>query len=159
VIFERVFAIGREEFDQLAPLWLGEACTYSYMLESPGDIEESEEQGAYSCAFSVLVPAETCDDTVAVAFVLDLQHDAFIRLVGAGDIFCHDSIEASAFEATKPVHGDIFLIRCGCHVNWGFCGGEQLFQFSTPDVKWFFAKVSIGLAEQVEEYYGGRDLI
>ena len=45
-----------------------------------------------------LMPAKSGDHAVTIAFVLDLEHDALVGLVGSGNRFCDNAIEASTFD-------------------------------------------------------------
>ena len=81
MIGEVVGAVGREEPDQLLPLRGGEAAADADVLQRAGVVVEAEQERADGRPLAALVPAEAGDDAVAFALVLDLEHDALVRLV------------------------------------------------------------------------------
>ena len=106
MIGERILAIRRKKFDQLAALLLGEAGADADVLQRARVVEEAEQQRADRGALAFLVPAKTGHHAVAIALVLDLEHHALVRLVGACDRLGHDAVETGAFEAAKPIRRD-----------------------------------------------------
>ena len=85
VIGERIFAVGREKFDQLAALLVGEARAHADVLQRARIVEKPEQQRADQRALAFLVPAKARNHAIAVALVLHLEHHALVRLVGARD--------------------------------------------------------------------------
>ena len=43
------------------------------------------------------------DDAVGGPFVFDLEHHAFVGLVGTVEWFCDDPVQAGAFELLEPL--------------------------------------------------------
>jgi len=105
MVFQGSDAIGLEEGSKLFALGCREAGTGADVLEGAAGVVEAEEQGADEGVGTVLVPAETGDDAVAVALVLDLEHGPFVWCVRAGEGLGHDAVESGAFEAGEPVCG------------------------------------------------------
>ena len=94
----------------------------------PAVVVEAEEERADEGLFvsAIFVPAEACDDAVAVALVLDLQHGALVGLVGAGEWLGDDAVEAGALEAAEPVLGEGAVVGGGGEVDGrGFGVGES----------------------------------
>ena len=111
-------------------------------------------------AVAVLVPAKAGDDAVAVALVLDLEHDALVRLVGAADRLGHHAVEPGAFEALEPVGGDGAVACRGREVDRRL----RLRRAATRARRGgacerLVAEIAVADAEQVEEDDGGRDLL
>src|SRR5207248_9751551 len=73
---ERLDAIRIEKFSQFPALLSAEAGTNSDVLQGAAMVKESQEQRADESAITLLVPATSCHDTVAVAPVLHLKHHA-----------------------------------------------------------------------------------
>src|SRR5690242_2793989 len=90
---ERLRPIRRKEFDQLMPLLVGEARADTDMLQVASVVVQAEEERSDGRASGVFVPAKSSDDTVAVSFVLHLEHDALIRFVDALFGFRDDAVE------------------------------------------------------------------
>jgi len=91
--------------------------------------------------------------------VLDFEHDAFVRLVGAGSGFGDDTIEAGAFEPAKPVERDVTIAGCRCDVDGRGCGGEQRFKLGAALFEGLAAQVAPAFAEKVEEDNRGWRLL
>src|SRR5207249_5846772 len=115
---ECVLAVWSEEFHQLAPLLFREARADSDMLQCAGVVEKAEQERADHCALTFFVPAKAGNDTVALAFVFDLEHHALVGLVGPRNRLGDDAVETSALEATKPVSRYAGFAGCGCQVQW-----------------------------------------
>src|SRR5258708_212522 len=84
VLDERVLPIGREVFRQFPALVLREAGADADVLQRARIVEQTEQQRADKRALALFVPSKAGDDAVAIALVLDLEHDALVGLVGAG---------------------------------------------------------------------------
>src|SRR6185295_12198249 len=102
---ESVLSVWCEIFHKLTPDSFGEARADADVLKRAGFVEKTEQQRAESGSRAVLVPSKPCDDTIAIAFVFDLEHYAFVGFVDSRDRLCDYAVQTSTFEATKPVCG------------------------------------------------------
>ena len=103
------------------------------------------------------MPAESGDDAVAVALVLDLEHDALVGLVRAVGGFGDDAVEAGAFEAVKPVRGDGAVLVAG--VRWRGGGGfAATIRVCAARCERQSEEVFRRVAEEIEEDDGGGSL-
>src|SRR3954468_22246307 len=100
---ERILAVRLEKLHQLLPLGHREARADADVLEVALVVVETEKQRSDRGSFSVLVPAESGDDTIRFALVLHLEHRALVRLVEARELFGHHAVEPRALEALEPV--------------------------------------------------------
>src|SRR5687768_4407469 len=96
---DRIFAVGGEEFCELAALLLREARADADVVQRAGFVEKAEQERADSRPLTVLVPSKAGNHAIAVALVLDLEHHAFIRLVYTKNRLGHDAVESRAFES------------------------------------------------------------
>lgn len=103
MVAKRVLAIGCEELEQFASHGRGKTGAHADMLQNVRVIVESEEKGTDLLAGCLLVPAETSDHAVAVAFMLDFEHDPFVWLVGEVERFGDNTVEPRTFKALEPV--------------------------------------------------------
>src|SRR5262245_5973021 len=76
-------------------------------MQAAASVVQAEQQGANQRSRPILVPAESCDDAVGRAGVLDFDHRALAWLVNAALRFHHHAIESRALEACQPVRCDI----------------------------------------------------
>ena len=118
MIAESIFAVGREEGEEFAARFGGEAGADADVLENFRVVVETEEKGTDLLAGGVFVPAESGNDAVAIALVLDFEHDALVGLIGEIDGFGDDAVEAGAFEALEPVECDAAICCGGRDVEW-----------------------------------------
>src|SRR5579871_2733838 len=109
VAVEGVLAVWHEKLRQFAALLLCKAGADADVLQATGIVKESEQQRADFGLRPLLIPAESRHHAVAIALMLDLEHDALVGLVGDRERLGHDAIEPRAFEAVEPVlrHGRI----------------------------------------------------
>ena len=119
------FKPGLEEFNELLAFFFGEAGADADVLEGAAIVVEAQQQRSDGRAFAFFVPAETGDDAVAVALVLDFEHHALVRLVGTSDGLGDDTVETGAFKATEPVEGDFAVAGCGRDMDGRSGCGEQ----------------------------------
>src|SRR6476646_8620471 len=98
------------------------------MLQMTGVVVQAEEQRADRALLTALVPAEAGHDAVALALVLDLEHDALVRLVGAVDRLGDDAVEPRALEALEPVASDADVARRRREVERRLEPTQRLFQ-------------------------------
>ncbi len=117
VAFEGVLAKGLELGGELDAPLVGEARGHADVVQRAARVVEPEQQRAHVGAGAVLVPAKARDDRVAGALVLDLEHRALARLVGAVSRLGHHTVEARALEAMKPVLCDGAVGRRGRQVD------------------------------------------
>ena len=155
---EGMLAIGRQKLHELATLLVGEARTHADVLEVAVVVVEAEEERADRRSLRVLVPAESGDNAIAVALVLDLEHDAPVRLIDAVLRFCHHAVEARTLEAPEPIGGRGAVARRGRDVERRRGVGEHRLELGAPLRKWGTAQIVIVLAEHVEEHDRGRRL-
>ncbi len=154
MIVQGVSAIGVEAVDELVALGGGEAGADADVLELAGVVVEAEEERADGSSLSVFMPAEAGDDAIAVSFVLDFEHGAFVGGVGAGDGFGDDAVEAGAFKAGEPILGGGAVLGGGGEVEGRVHVGEGEFELGATFAKGVVAEVvAVGL-EEVEENDG-----
>src|SRR5215472_2272463 len=122
------------------------------MLQGAGSVEEAQQQRADKCALTFLVPAKSCDHAVAIALVLDLEHHAFVGLVGSRRKLGHDAVKTCALKAAKPVCGDAAVGGGRGQMDGRRRRCEQRFQLAAPGLEWLAAKILVSLAKQVEEH-------
>src|SRR5688572_32919235 len=72
-------------------------------MKSATIIEQSKQQRSNSRAISLFMPAKTRHDAIAITFVFDLEHDAFVRFIKSRRGLSDDAVKSRAFKATKPV--------------------------------------------------------
>ena len=129
------------------------------MLQRAAVVVKAKQQRTDRGTSAFLVPAEAGDDAVAVALVLDLEHDALVGLIDAGDGFGDNAVETSAFEAAEPVDGTLRSRVAG--VMW--MGGAAVASSDSSSARRFskgsLAEVVFAFAEQVEEDEGGGRLL
>src|ERR1051326_695911 len=94
---------GRELMRELAALRHRERRGDADVMQMPAVVVEAEEQRADQFVFAVLVPAESGDDAVRRAGVLDLDHRALPRLVMAVSGLRNDAIQSGAFDVIEPL--------------------------------------------------------
>src|SRR6516162_10042316 len=116
---KRVSTVGSEVLNKLSALFLSEARADADMLQRSLRIVEPKQQRTYRRTLSSLMPAKTCNHTVAIALVLDLEHHALVRLIGVRHRLCHNPVKTRAFEAPKPIRGDFQFACRGCQMNRG----------------------------------------
>ena len=87
------------------------------MLQRAGVIKQPQEQGTNQGAITFLMPPEARNHAVAIALVLDLEHHAFVGLVGSVSRFRDYAVEARPFEAAKPIICDIPIAGGRSQVN------------------------------------------
>src|SRR5262245_24774093 len=119
---ECVFAIGRKVFDQLAAHLVREARADADVLQRAGVVVKAQQKRSHSRTPAFFVPSKTSNDTIAIAFVLNLQHDPLIALVDARNALGYDAVETRALEASKPIGGDADLVACRSQMNRGHDG-------------------------------------
>ena len=112
MICERILAIGRQELQKLSTLVLRKAGADTHMLQRSRFIKESKQKRADRFAFSVLVPAKAGNDAVAVALMLDLEHDPLAGFIGTVQRLYYHSVESGAFKTAKPIGCDCSIARC-----------------------------------------------
>jgi hypothetical protein len=104
------------------------------------------------------VPAEPADHAVALALVLDLEHDALVGLVGAGGGLGHHAVEAGALEAAEPVLGGGAVGGGGGEVERRRQVCQQRFEELAPLAERGVAEVAVALGEDVPEDDRGGQL-
>src|SRR5579883_797192 len=94
MIFERVLPIRFQKLHQLQAHLIAEAGAHADVLQRAGIVVQTEQQRADAARLAFFVPAETGGDAIAIALVLDLQHDALVRLVAEVERLGDDAIES-----------------------------------------------------------------
>src|SRR5437868_4740851 len=105
------------------------------------------------------MPAETGDDAVAVALMLDLEHDTLVWLVNAGGGLRHDAVEAGSFEALEPVVGGGAIARGRRQMQRRFCVLQDSLERGSAHLERLAPQVAIAFAKNVEEHHRGGDLL
>ena len=151
VVAESVFAIRREEGEEIAAHGCGEAGADTDVLKDLCVVVEAQEKGTDLFASGIFVPAESGDDAIAVALVFDLEHYALVGLVGEIYGLGYYAIESSAFETVEPVDGGTTVSCRRRDVDWRLGGFEQRFQFGATFLEWRGAEVPLSFAKKIEE--------
>ena len=159
MVIEGVFAIRCEEGDEFLAFGQGEAGADSDVLERSGVVIEAKQERADGGSFGVLVPAEAGDDAVAVALMLDLEHGAFVGLVGSVEELGHDAVEAGAFEALEPVFGDGMVAGGGGLVDGRGGVFEDAGELGVAFGEGVMGEVFVAEREEVEEDNGRGSLL
>src|SRR5882762_5156207 len=118
MIGERVTPIGRQKFYQLLPFGLREARAYSHVLQRARIVIQAEQKRTHCRSLASFVPSKAGHDAIAVALMLDLEHHAFVRLIGAGDRLRHYTVEARALKTPEPIRCDCWFTRCRSQMDW-----------------------------------------
>ena len=150
---KRVLPVRRKIAGELLPLLLRKTRADADMLQHASLVVQAQQQGAYLRVLAVLVPAKSGNHAVAIALMLHLQHDAFVRLVHPCPVFGDDTVQTRALKASKPVFGDAGLRSGRRDVNGRGHMGEHLQQALAAKLKRGFPKIAFALAQQVENDY------
>ena len=159
VVRQRILAVGAKECEELPPLFLCKAGADANVLERSSVVIQSQQKGANGVVLALLIPAKAGDDAVAIALMLQLEHDPLVRFVGAFHRLDHDSIEARTFKALKPVGGDGSFCSCRCQVKWWCCVGEHFFQTFATLMEWSQAQVFGPFAQHIKQHDGRGSLV
>jgi hypothetical protein len=154
MIAESVFAVWREEGEEFAAHGCREAGADADVLKDLLVVVEAEEERANLLAGAIFVPAESGDDAIAVALVLDFEHDALVGLVGEILRLGHDAIETGTFEAPEPFVGYAGVGRGRRYVEWRLRGFQYRFECEAALAKGLVAQIALLIAQEVEEYAG-----
>ena len=98
------------------------------------------------------VHAVARQDAVRSAFVLDLEHDALVRLVAAVQGLGHNPVEAGSFELVEPLLRRAVVPRCGGQVDRRGTVREGLLQHAPPLGKRPAGEVLVVQRQQVERH-------
>ncbi len=109
---ERAVAQRRQFSNELLPPRHRERRGDAHVLKAAAIVIEAEQQRP-DPVLPALVPAEAGHHAIGRARVLDLEHRALARLVGAVSGLRDDAVEARAFEARQPVSGKLAIARHG----------------------------------------------
>src|SRR5271156_5375814 len=159
MIDQSVATIRRQKSYQFLPFGLREARADADVLQLARIVIQAKQKGADRRALASLVPSKAGHDAIAVALMLDLEHDALVRLIGAGNWLGHDAIEARAFKAPEPIGRDTWIAGCGSEMDWRLGGGQRWFQRFAPPLKRFAPPIAVSFAEHVEKDYRRRTLL
>ena len=122
--------------ESVAPLWsqkshkflspgLREARANADVLQRAGIVIQAKQKRAHRSALASFVPSKAGHDAIAVALMLDLEHHALVRLIGAGNWLGHDAIETRAFKAPEPIGCDIWITGYWGEMDWRLGGGQR----------------------------------
>src|ERR1700687_4412519 len=103
MIGESVATIGSQKSHQFLTFSLREARAHANVLQRPRAVKQAEQKRADRRAVAPLVPSKASHDAIAVALMLDLEHHALIRLIGAGNRLGHNPVEARALQTHAPI--------------------------------------------------------
>src|SRR5207302_6463304 len=107
MILDRVDTQRRELIDELLAHHCGERSRDADVMQLARIIVKTEKERTDHGARSVLVPAETGDDAIRSARVLDLDHRALACAVLRIESLGHHTVESRPFESTKPILGHL----------------------------------------------------
>ena len=102
------------------------------------------------------MPAQAGDDAVRRAPVLDLEHGALARLVGAGLVLRHYSVQSCALEALEPVAGAAAVGGNRRQVQRWPCGAQHLLQVGPAVGERDARQVPLRQAQQVPRHQRRR---
>ncbi len=129
-----VFTAGhkRLEFTEevLAPLHR-ESPHNSHVGEAAGGVVKSQQQRPDAVRPGSVHPVSG-ENAVRGAFVLDLEHRAFVRQVLPVEGFGHDPVETGSLEPVKPFLCCPPVPGRGGEVDWRDTSGEHTLQGGTP---------------------------
>src|SRR5262245_50322205 len=125
------------------------------MMEPAVRVVEPEKKRA-DAVLAALVPAEAGDHAVGGSRVLDLEHRALARLIGAVLRFCDHAVEPGSFELLEPLLGDGAV-----RGDWGQMqrrggGAEEPFEPGPAFTLWRFTQVASLDCQDVEGHERGR---
>src|ERR1700689_3322296 len=132
MIDQSVATIRRQKSYQFLPFRLREARKHADVLQLARIVIKAKQKGADRRALASLVPSKAGHDAIAVALMLDLEHHALVRLIGAGNWLGHDAIETRAFKAPEPIGCDIWITGYWGEMDWRLCGGQRWFHGFPP---------------------------
>src|SRR5260221_6702753 len=151
MIGESIVTIGIQKFHQLLAFRLREARAHADVLQPTRIVIEAEQKRSDQCAFACFVPSKAGHDTIAIALMLNLDHHALVRLIGAGDWLGDNPVEARAFKALEPIRRDTWLTRRRSQMDWGHGAGQNRLQLFAPPLERFDPPIAVPFAQQVEK--------
>ena len=119
-------------------------------------VEQSEQQRTDHRIPAVLVPAESGDDAVGGARVLDLDHRPLARLVAAVVRLGHHAVQAGAFESRQPVDRGRAVAGHRRHMNRRRDVGERALERPPALGHRLAAQVLAVERQQIERHERGR---
>src|ERR1700722_157649 len=124
--------IRSQKFHQFLTPGLREARAYADVLQGSRAVKQTEQKQTDRGPVASFVPAEASHDAIAIALMLDFEHNALVRLIDAGNWLGHNSIQAGAFKAFEPIRCDIEFTRSRGQMDWRHCILQQRFQPLAP---------------------------
>src|SRR6266446_10516061 len=103
MIGESVTPIGSQKTHQFLAFTLREASAHADVLQRTRSVKQAKQKRAERRSVASFVPSKASHDAIAVALMLDLEHHALVRLMGAGNRLGHNPVEARAFKARWAV--------------------------------------------------------
>src|ERR1700687_1407806 len=143
MIRESVVTIGSQKSHQFLTFSLREARTHADVLQRPGAVKQAEQKRSDRRAVASFVPSKASHDAIAIALMLDLEHHALVRLIGAGNRLGHNSVEARASKAPEPTRRDTRFTRCGSQMDWRARAFKDRLQFFAPPLERFAPPIAI----------------
>src|SRR5262249_47474237 len=122
VASERILSIWGEVLDEVTAHAVLKAPADSDMLQGARIVVKAKQQGADSRALTVFVPSKAANDTIAIALVLHLQHDALVGLILSRNRLGHEPVETSALKAAEPIRRDAQVGGCWSQMDRRCCG-------------------------------------
>src|SRR5713226_1047145 len=110
--------IGSQKTHQFLAFTLREASAHADVLQRTRSVKQAKQKRADRRPVASFVPSKAGHDAIAVARMLDLEHHALVRLIGAGNRLGHNPVEARAFKAPEPIRCDTWFTRCRSQMDW-----------------------------------------
>src|ERR1700689_3262795 len=118
MIGESVASIGSQKLHQLLAPGLREARANADVFQRAGIVIQAKQKRAHRSALASFVPSKAGHDAIAVALMLNLEHHALVRLIGAGNRLGDNSVEARAFKTSEPIRRDTCFASCRSQMDW-----------------------------------------
>src|SRR5438477_13160390 len=93
---QRVLPIRRQIFRQFPSLLFRETGADADVLQVSGIVKKPKQQRSYGRALAILVPSKPGHDAIAIPLMLDLEHDALVRLVDARKGLRYNAVQTRA---------------------------------------------------------------
>src|ERR1700730_6360540 len=103
MIGESVTPIGSQKTHQFLAFTLREASAHADVLQRARSIKQAKQKRADCRSVASFVPSKPGHDAIAIALMLDLEHHALVRLIGAGNRLGPKPVEARALGPAGPI--------------------------------------------------------
>src|SRR5713101_7947391 len=91
MIGESVTPIGSQKTHQFLAFALREASAHADVLQRTRSVKQAKQKRADRRSVASFVPSKAGHDAIAVALMLNLEHHALVRLIGASALASNDS--------------------------------------------------------------------